>query len=168
MENDGFNEVVLQTLKERLTKILPNQIRACLDELSEDQIWWRPNESSNSIGNLILHVSGSLKHYLAHQIGGIEYSRNRSAEFAERSNLPKAELLNIFNQMITEVSQTIDSFAASRFLEESSEPHYNPTLFHAFLNATIHLAVHTGQIVFIAKMLKEGAVEEIWIKSFRN
>lgn len=168
MENLAMNDLAIKALNDRLTRILPAQVRACLDELNDEQIWWRPNESSNSIGNLILHVSGSLRHYLAYQIGGIDYSRDRQAEFNERRNLSKEELLNTFNQMVEEVAQTISTFDSTRLSESSSEPGYNPTLYHSFLNATMHLAVHTGQIVYIAKMLKEGAINEIWIKAHRG
>ena len=168
MANENFDDLVLQSLKSRISKILPTQIRACLDELNEEQIWWRPNESSNSIGNLVLHLSGSLTHFIARGIGGIDYERNRPAEFNDRRNLPKEELLAIFNKMIEQVSQTLDAFDTSRFLETTDEPSYNPTVFNTIFNVAIHLATHTGQIVFVTKMLKEGAVDEIWIKAHKS
>lgn len=163
-----FDELVLQALRSRITKILPTQITACLEELSEEEIWWRPNESSNSIGNLVLHLSGSLRHYLSRSIGGIEYERNRPAEFSERRVVPKAELLAIFNETIAQAKQILDSFDTGRFIEPTAEPQYNPTVFNAIFNVSIHLATHAGQIVFITKMLKEGAVDELWIRAHRG
>lgn len=168
MANENFDELVLQSLKTKITKILPTQIRACLEALTEEQIWWRPNPSSNSIGNLVIHLSGSLRHYIARGIGGMEYERNRLGEFNQRLALPKQELLKIFNDMMMQVSQTLDSFETSRFMETTSEPNYNPTAFDTILNVAIHFATHTGQIVFVTKMLQEGAIDEIWIKAHKG
>jgi hypothetical protein len=168
MANENFDDLVMESLKSRITKILPTQIRACLDELNEEQIWWRPNETSNSIGNLVIHLSGSLSHYIVRGIGGIEYQRNRLAEFSERRQLPKEELLALFNGMMSQVTQALDAFDTSRFFEPTDEPNYNATKFNTIFNVAIHLATHTGQIVFITKMLKEGAIYEIWIKAHKG
>ncbi len=169
MENESqFDDLVLQALRSRITKILPAQITACLEELSEEQIWWRPNESSNSIGNLVLHLSGSLRHYLSRTVGGMDYERNRPAEFSERRAVLKAELTAIFNETIAQAKQILDSFDTARFLQSTDEPAYNPTIFNAIFNVAIHLSTHTGQIVFITRMLKEGAVDELWIRVHKS
>jgi len=36
----------------------------CLNAMTDDQIWWRPNEQSNSVGNLVLHLRGNLKQWI--------------------------------------------------------------------------------------------------------
>ena len=82
----NLSSVALAALLSRITGILPTQIRSCVEELSEEQLWWRPNEQTNSVGNLVLHVSGSMRHYLSRGVGGIEYHRDRPAEFAERDD----------------------------------------------------------------------------------
>src|SRR6185369_18003599 len=89
----------LTSLRNRITKVFPAQIRECVDRLDDEQIWWRPNEASNSVGNLVLHLTGSLNHFLNRQIGGFEYDRDRAAEFAERRHVPKDELLAAFDGM---------------------------------------------------------------------
>lgn len=91
---------ILEALRSRITKIFPAQIRTCIEQLSDDEIWWRPNESSNSVGNLVLHLSGSLNHYLNRAIGGFAYERDRAAEFAERRRIPKGELLTTFEEIV--------------------------------------------------------------------
>ena len=86
---------LLESIRVRITRVLPAQVRKAVDTLDEDQIWWRPNDKSNSVGNLVLHLSGSLNLYLNKLIGGFPYQRDRDAEFAERGPIPKAELLRI-------------------------------------------------------------------------
>lgn len=169
MDNENqFNDIVLQALRSRITIILPTQIIACLEKLSEEEVWWRPNESSNSVGNLILHLSGSLRHYLSRSVGGMDYERNRPAEFSERRAIPKADLTAIFNETIAQAKQVFDSFDTARFTEPTAEPAYNPTIFNAMFNVAIHIATHAGQIVFMTKMLEEGAVDELWIRTHKG
>jgi hypothetical protein len=163
-----FEELVLEALQSRITRILPAQVLSCVEELNEDQLWWRPNESSNSVGNLVLHLSGSMRHYIAKTVGEIHYERNRRAEFDERRPLPKDEVIAIFQETIHQVAQVLETFDRARFLEPTPEPAYHPTIFNLLFNVSIHLATHAGQIIFVTKMLKEGAVDELWIQTHRN
>jgi uncharacterized damage-inducible protein DinB len=163
-----LSDVALAALRSRITHILPSQIRACVDELTEEQLWWRPNEQTNSVGNLVLHVSGSMSHYLSRGVGGIEYQRDRPAEFAERGPIPRAQLLATFHETIRQAASILDSFNTSRFLEPTDEQNYVPTVFDLIFNIAIHLATHTGQIVFVTKMLKEGSLDELWIRAHKG
>ena len=164
----NLSEVALGSLRSRITQILPAQIRACVDELTEDQLWWRPNEHTNSVGNLVLHLSGSMRHYLSRGVGGIEYNRDRPAEFAERGPIPKTQLLATFNETISQAEQVLGSFDTSRFLDPTDEPDYVPTFFDIIYNISIHLATHTGQIVYVTKMLSEGSLDELWIHAHKR
>src|SRR5438270_8339150 len=96
----------LEAIRVRVTQVLPAQIRTAVEKLGEEQIWWRPNEKSNSVGNLVLHLSGSLNLYLNRNIGGFDYKRDRDAEFAERGPMPKAELLRVFDEMVAKAEQS--------------------------------------------------------------
>jgi uncharacterized damage-inducible protein DinB len=168
MENSiDLAQNALKALSNRITSILPKQIRSCVEELSEEQLWWRPNESSNSVGNLVLHVSGSMRHYLSRSIGGLEYSRDRDKEFAERGPVTKEELLATFDETISQATRVLGEFDTSRFTSETEEPGYYFTLFEQILGIATHLATHTGQIVYITKMLKEGSLDELWIKAHK-
>lgn len=162
---NSLDNVALEALRVRIVRIVPAQIRACVDELSEEQLWWRPNEQANSVGNLVLHLSGSMRHYLSRGVGGIDYNRDRPAEFAERGPLPKTQLQAIFDETINEAAQIFGSFDTSRFLEPTGEQNYVPTVFDLIFNIAIHLATHAGQIVYVTKMLKEGSVDELWIRA---
>jgi uncharacterized damage-inducible protein DinB len=165
---NDLSEVALEALRKRITKVLPAQIKECVEQLDEDQLWWRPNEQANSVGNLVLHVSGSTRHYLSRSIGGIQYERDRPAEFAERGPVPKEQLLSIFDETIAQATQVLDEFDASRFLHRGEEPNYFPTLFDQLLGIAVHLATHAGQIIYVTKMLKEGPLDELWIRAHKK
>jgi hypothetical protein len=109
-----------------------------------------------------------MRHYLSRGVGGIEYERDRPAEFAERGPIPKAQLLATFDETISQAAQVLSAFDGSRFLDPTDEPDYVPTVFDLIFNISIHLATHTGQIVYVTKMLKEGSVDELWIRAHRG
>lgn len=160
-----LGDVALEALRGRITRILPSQIRTCIEELSEEQLWWRPNEHANSVGNLVLHLSGSIRHYLSRGVGGIAYERDRPSEFAERGPITRQQLLATFDETIGQASQVLEEFDPARFMAATDEQNYVPTLFDSIFNISIHLATHAGQIVYITKMLKEGSLDELWIRT---
>jgi uncharacterized damage-inducible protein DinB len=169
MQQPGnLNEVALGALRKRIADVLPAQIRECVEQLNEEQLWWRPNEQANSVGNLVLHLSGSMRHYLSRNIGGIDYERDRAAEFSERGPLPKQQVLSIFDETVRQAEQVLNNFDTSRFLDGTDEPGYHATLFEQLLGVLTHLATHGGQIIFATKMLKEGSLDELWIRAHKT
>lgn len=165
---EQVSAATIEALRMRITLVLPAQIRESIAALSDDEIWWRPNESSNSIGNLILHLSGSLNHFLNRAIGGIAYERDRPAEFAERRQIPRAELLATFEDMVANAVRTFESLTVARLGDPSPEPRLHALVIEDLISVAVHLSTHAGQIIWIAKMLREGSVSEVWIKTHRQ
>lgn len=163
-----MNDVLLAALRTRVIGVFPAQIRAAVEPLTDEQIWMRPNESCNSIGNLILHLAGSLNHFLNRNIGGFPYERDRPAEFAERNPIPKAELMARFDDMVSKATQTFDGLTVARMGDPSPEPTMHTLVVEDLLNVAMHLANHAGQIVWIAKSLHEGATDEVWMRTHRK
>jgi hypothetical protein len=162
-----MNDIALAALRSRITGVFPAQVRAALASLTDEQLWWRPNEKSNAIGNLVLHLTGSLNHYFNRNLGGLDYTRDRAAEFAERRMLPKSEVLDLFDEMVANAERTFDRLTPESLASPSPEPTMHSIVFEDVINAAMHLATHTGQIVWIAKMLNEGAVNEVWMRTHR-
>lgn len=163
-----MNDVILASLRSRITRVFPAQIRAALDTLDEEQVWWRPNEQSNSVGNIVLHLTGSLNHFLNRNLGGLDYTRDREAEFAERRAIPKAELLAHFDGMVARAEQTFDGLTPDGLGNPSPEPKMNSIVFEDLLGVAVHIANHAGQIVWIAKMLHGEAIDDVWIQTHRD
>jgi uncharacterized damage-inducible protein DinB len=165
--NLDISGAALDALRIRITKVLPAQIRSCLEQLDDEQLWWRPNEQSNSVGNLALHVRGAVMHFLCRGVGGLEYNRDRAAEFAT-SVMPKEQLLKMFDEMTEKAEQTFAALNKSRLAEASIEPAYYSTIFEDLFGVAIHMAVHTGQIVYVTKLLKQGSINELWSQTHRS
>lgn len=161
-----MNDILLEALRTRITRVFPAQIRAAVAGLSEEELWWRPNDGSNSVANLLLHLSGSLDHYLNRNLGGVAFDRDRKGEFAARE-LSKGELLARFDAMVTRAEATFDALTPERLSDPSPEPSMHRLVVEDLVNIAVHLASHTGQIVWIAKMLHAGAVDEVWIRAHK-
>jgi Protein of unknown function (DUF1572) len=166
-ERDDIRSFALEALRVRVTEVLPAQIRSCVEELSEEQLWWRPNGESNSVGNLVLHVRGAVLHFLCRGVGGLEYARDREAEFAAGGSIPKQQLLVMFDEMVEKASETFAALDPSRLGEPSTEPAYYSIIFEDLFGVAVHLAAHAGQIVYVTKMLKEGSVNDLWTQTHR-
>jgi uncharacterized damage-inducible protein DinB len=145
--------VIHKSLAEYFTSTYPKQVRDCLDKLTDEQIWWRPNEQSNAVGNLVLHLSGGLTDMIARQLGGFSYQRNRDSEFSERGPIPKAQLLKTFNDTISKIEQTLTKLEPSRLETSLPEPNQQTLVIQLLLRLVTHFNYHVGQIIYVTKML---------------
>ncbi len=95
-EDDSSANVPLAFIQEArrllVEEYLP-KIERCVERLTDEQIWWRPNEDSNSVGNLLLHLSGNARQWIVCGLGGDSDRRQRQTEFDERSVIPRADLV---------------------------------------------------------------------------
>src|SRR5438876_7870323 len=92
------------------------KIERCLDLLSEEDVWWRPNEASNSIGNLLLHLRGNVSQWIIGGIGKRPYDRKRQQEFDERIQIAARELLTQLRRVVDEAGEIMDSLDAEALL----------------------------------------------------
>jgi len=127
-------------------------IEACLEKLSEEEVWWRPHENSNSAGNLILHLCGNVRQWLVHGVGGAPDTRDRDAEFAERGPLPKAELLARLQQVLAEVELVLRQVTAADLPQPRRIQGFEQTIMSAIFHVVEHFSYHTGQIIYLTKM----------------
>jgi uncharacterized damage-inducible protein DinB len=124
--------------------------------LGEDDIWWRVNDASNSIGNLMLHLDGSTRMWILRVAGGRQIVRDRDAEFAERGPLAKSALLARLRSTLAEVDEVLATLNETTLLERRPSNHGEVTVLWAVLHAVEHFAMHTGQIITLTK-LRTGA-----------
>ena len=71
------------------------RMRSCVESLTDEQVWWRPNPASNSIGNLLLHLNGNVTQWLVASFVRLEDRRDRPAEFAAKDGISREELLKL-------------------------------------------------------------------------
>ena len=134
----------------------------CIDQLDETQIWYRPNDSSNAIGNLILHLVGNLHQWILGGIDNQEDVRNRPAEFNARSGHTKQQLRDLLKDTVGKCCSIIEKMPLSRVTEVRRIQDMNATLAFALVMAVSHLGLHVGQIQYIGKMLLAEGYVESW------
>lgn len=130
---------------------LPRIVK-CLQQLSEEEIWWRPNSDSNSAGNLVLHLCGNVRQWIISGLGGEEDRRQRDREFAERGPIPRNVLVAQLRRTVREACRVL-----ARLPDDSLSRNYVIQGFHvtgldAAFGVTEHFGYHTGQIIYITKL----------------
>lgn len=161
------------------------KISAAMQRLSDELIWKRFRDSTNSIGNLCLHLAGAEYQRVSSAIGGKELVRDRSLEFTAEGGLSAAELLEKLRLVRTQSREVLAAITDEQLEQEipmyfkpedwqrmlqhspnySSHPAYKPqkTLL-VLLGLANHYSYHTGQIVMLAKQLQESSEQILQFK----
>lgn len=142
------------------------KIITALAGLTDEQIWWRPNGASNSIGNLMLHLAGNVRQWIIAGVAGAADIRQRAGEFDEHKQIGKGELIGLLKTTLDEVDGVLATLESGVIAAESDAllqrecvPQGFPqTVLDAVFHVVEHFSYHTGQIVFIAKWHADGRI----------
>lgn len=126
-----------------------------MEQLQDEQLFWQYNEESNSIAILVNHITGNmLSRFTEFLIAdGEKPWRNRDAEFTNPFN-NKEELMNRWNEGWECLFKTLEQLSGAdleRIVYIRNDGH---TVIEAINRQLAHYPYHIGQMVFIAKMLK--------------
>ena len=124
----------------------------CLQNLSEDEIWWRPNSASNSAGNIVLHLCGNVRQWIISGLGGAEDKRERDREFAERGPIPRQALVTQLRRTIRDACRVIGRLSDDSLSRKYEIQGYHVTGLDAAYHVVEHFGYHTGQIIYITKL----------------
>ncbi|MCS3529924.1 DUF1572 domain-containing protein [Chryseobacterium sp. JUb7] len=133
-------------------------------QLSEEQIFWKQNEESNSIAIIVKHIAGNMlsrwTNFLTED--GEKIWRNRDDEFINTFK-SKQEVLNYWEKgwkcLFGALDQMNDKNLQSTIYIRG-EAH---TVLDAVFRQLAHYPYHIGQIVYIAKMIKNNNWETLSI-----
>jgi uncharacterized damage-inducible protein DinB len=159
MEPHHLANVFVDRSREYLSVEYRAKLRQALAALPADRVWWRPNEESNSVGNLLLHLTGNLRQWIVAGVGGKPVTRNRAAEFSARDGAPAAELLAELERALAEVDQVLSSLTPARLAERCDIQGRNVTVLEAIFHVVEHFSYHLGQIVLVSKTFAPGGVQ---------
>lgn len=135
-----------------MTDYLP-KIERCLEELKIEEVWWRRGEESNSIGNLVLHLTGNVRQWILSSIGGEADTRERQQEFDERSMIPSSELLVRLRRTLEEADAVLNHLPPEAIVERRIFQGTEEMVLDAIFHVVEHFSMHTGQIILLTKML---------------
>lgn len=129
------------------------RIETCLQLLTEEQVWQKPNESSNSIANLILHLCGNMTQYVLSSLGGEPDNRERDKEFSANGGYTKEQLLSRLSTVVTKVIAVVEQQDEASLLKARSVQGFRKTGLAIILHITEHYSYHTGQIALLTKLM---------------
>ena len=137
-----------------LRKVYLPRISRCLTQLSPQQIWWRPNPASNSVGNLVLHLTGNVRQWIVAGLGGAADVRTRDKEFAEQGPIPKQALLKRLEQTVLQACRIVRGLTAADLGRNYRIQGYRVTGLEASYHVAEHFSHHSGQIILLTKLLR--------------
>jgi len=132
------------------------RLRSCVESLNQDQVWWRPNESSNSIGNLLLHLNGNVTQWLIAPFQQLEDTRDRPAEFAQKDGIAPAKLLAPMEKTMAGAATVFSVLTRAELQAHYDIQGYHVTGLHAVYQVVEHFGLHYGQIAYVTKMLRDN------------
>jgi uncharacterized damage-inducible protein DinB len=143
-----------------VSEYLP-KIERCLERLSDEDVWSRPNDASNSIGNLLLHLRGNVTQWIIGGVGQRPYERRRQQEFDERRNIPTKELIAKLRAVVEEADDIIRGLDADALMRKRQIQDYEVTALEAVYHVVEHFGMHTGQIILLTKA-RTGEDLKLW------
>jgi len=149
-----LHDLFIAHSRTKLLDIYWPRLRTSVELLSDEQVWWRPNEASNSVGNLLLHLNGNVRQWLVASFRKLPDVRERPAEFRQRELIPKSELLVNLADTVNEASAVLASLTAADLAETYNIQGYTVSGLDAVYQVVEHFAMHCGQIIYVTKLLR--------------
>ncbi len=130
------------------------RLRECVESLTDEQVWHRPNGASNSVGNLILHLDGNVRQWLVVSFNRQEDTRDRPAEFNERKVIPASSLVEQLGATMQQAADVLARLTETDLLTAFEIQGYKVSGLDAVYQVVEHFGMHYGQILYITKMLR--------------
>lgn len=154
MNQEFADDFLRETVRLLEVDFLP-RLRSCVESLSEQELWWRPNQNCNSVGNLLLHLEGNVRQWVIAGVGGAPDERQRDREFSSREGQSAGQLLSQLEETLSEACATILSLPPARLLETTRIQIYEVSLMQAILHVVEHFSHHLGQIIYLTKSVRD-------------
>src|SRR5579863_2576098 len=150
-EDADVTGLFLEFSRRKLLEHYWPRLKASVEALTDEQVWWRPNEASNSIGNLILHLNGNVRQWLVASFDRQEDRRDRPSEFSASGDLSAADLLDRLGETLEEAKKVLSRLTEEELLATWQIQGHTVSGLAAVYQVVEHFGLHYGQIVYITK-----------------
>lgn len=165
--SEALATAVGHTLVEELTKAF-GRLRHCLDQLTDQQVWHRPAEPMNAIGNLILHLAGNLGQYVVSGVGGAADVRNRPAEFSARGPMTRNELLGRLEVVIADARAALERQSEADWLKVRRIQGFEMDALHAAARSVAHFRGHEQEIIHMTRAMLGDKYRFNWVPTTKE
>jgi uncharacterized damage-inducible protein DinB len=145
-------EIFLSRSRYWLTKEYPIKLRHCVNALPPGAVWARPNATSNSVGNLLVHLAGNVSEWILSGVGGRAVSRYRAGEFTRTEGGNASELLDNLERVLREADEVLSGLTEKDLVKPLVIQERETTVLSAVYHVVEHFAMHTGQIILLTKI----------------
>lgn len=170
---DRACELFIRQSQNLLLKDYLPKIEKCLEVLPTADLWWRPHPTSNSVGNLLLHLSGNLHQWIVAGVGGMEDNRRRAQEFSTDGGGNAVVLIEKLRATVEQAVQVLHKLEQDQLEQAQTIQGIQITTIGAIYHAVEHFSMHVGQIIYITKLRtgrdlgfytigEDGAVQRGW------
>jgi hypothetical protein len=135
----------------RYFRHLAGRVERAMRAVPRAKVYVKPFPFGNSLGHLVIHMTGNLNHYVGAGIAGTGYVRNRPLEFTVPNPPPPEEALARFQQAIDMVVHTLEAQGPEDWRKPMAENEPIQTRFGMFLVCAAHLNNHIGQMAYIVQ-----------------
>ncbi|MEM6264477.1 MAG: DinB family protein [Bacteroidota bacterium] len=150
-----FHQLLRHEARRRLFEESFPRLKKCLELLSEEQIWQRPNSELSSVGNLVLHLCGNIRQWLISGLGGAEDERNRASEFAHSVPISRANLINMLDALQEDAEETLSNIDLARLMKVVTIQGFRETGVSVLVHVIEHASYHVGQVTWYTKLVTE-------------
>ena len=128
-------------------------LNACLNRLSDEQVWQRGGAHENAIGNLVLHLCGNMRQWIMYGVDRQPDVRVRDAEFSADGGMGRAELIALFGSTVAEAREILAKLPAERLTDRTNPQHGEVSVLDAIYQVVGHVQQHVGQIILLTKQM---------------
>ena len=150
----AIRDTLIEEVKRRIIRESVPRIKKCLDQLTEQEIWHRPNENVVSVGNLVLHLCGNARQRILSGLGQHPDHRQRDEEFATLDPLSTLVLLQQLDELVAAMLPVLDQVTPEALVASRTVQGFEETGISILVHVTEHFSYHTGQITYYVKTRK--------------
>jgi uncharacterized damage-inducible protein DinB len=132
---------------------LREEVRKVVDGLTDAELWRQPLDPGNSVGHLVLHLTGNLNHFVGAQLGQTGYVRDREREFTETSLPSREELCSSLDEAVATFRGVVEELTPERLRSPHPEARFG-TVVKTLVHLVAHFALHRGQMTYITRLVK--------------
>ncbi len=154
-----FRDALIAETRRRLFEESFPRLKKCLQELTVEEIWQRPNANSNSVGNLVLHLCGNARQWIVSGLGGQPDTRQRQQEFDEKGPLPTTQLMDMLDVLRRDIEEVLQRVEPEELLRQRPVQVYEETGLSILVHVVEHFSYHVGQITYYVKLRKNVSLK---------
>lgn len=154
----------LKTVTKEFTEAKLTAERA-MNQLTESELFWSPNEESNSVAVIVKHMSGNMVSRWTDFLttDGEKPNRNRDGEFVAGDIQTKEQLMEVWEHGWEIFLAALGDLNEEHLLKTVTIRNEAHSVMEAIERQMYHYSNHVGQIIYIAKILKSSDWETLTI-----